>query len=119
MASAALTPGGPYPAWGTSSLLPGVVGTGTVTINRDGTVDTLAANGDRTHSTVDVSDPNNVHGTTITHLGVFGGMQRRYPDGATNTQVSFQGKLANGVISGTYYDRYQTGEFHWTVAPGK
>ncbi len=118
-AFASLKPGGPYTGWGTSSLLPGVVGTGTVTINRDGTLDTLATNGDRTHSAVDISDPNNVHGTTITHLGVQGGVQRRYPDGATSTQVTFQGKLVNGVITGTYYDRYQTGQFQWNVVPGK
>ena len=117
-AAGRLTPGGPYPAWGTSSLLPGIVGTGTVTINSDGTVDVLGANGDRSHSIVSVADPNNVTGTSITHLGVQGGVQRRYPDGSISTQVSFQGRLANGVINGTWSDRFQSGQFQWTVAPG-
>jgi uncharacterized caspase-like protein len=111
-----LTAGGPYPGWGTSSLLPGVTGTGTITINSDGTVDTVAANGDRTHATLNVADPNNVTGTSVTHLGVFNGIQRRYPDGSTSTEVTLQGKLANGKISGTYYDKFQTGQFEWTVA---
>ena len=117
-AASRLTPGGPYPAWGTSSLLPGIVGTGTVTINGDGTVDVLGANGDRSHSVVSVADPNNVTGTSITHLGVQGGVQRRYPDGSISTQVTFQGRLANGVINGTWSDRFQSGQFQWTVAPG-
>jgi Caspase domain len=116
-AAAKLSPGGPYPAWGTTSLLPGVVGTGSVTINSDGTLDTLATNGDRTHATLNVSDANNVSGTSITHLGSVGGVQRRYPDGSTSTQVTFRGRLANGKITGTYYDKFQTGQFEWTVAP--
>ncbi|HYL70312.1 MAG TPA: hypothetical protein VEY89_03315, partial [Candidatus Dormibacteraeota bacterium] len=116
-AAGRLTAGGPYPGWGTSSLLPGVIGTGTVTINGDGTVDTLATNGDRTHAIVNVSDPNNVTGTSITHLGAPGGVQRRYPDGSISTQVTFQGRLANGVINGTWSDRFQSGQFQWTVAP--
>ena len=117
--AARLTPGGPYSGWGTSSLLPGVVGTGTVTVNADGTVDTLATNGDRTHATINVSDPNNIQGTSITHLGSLGGMQRRYPDGSTSTKVTLQGRLADGKISGTYYDKFQTGQFEWTVVPGR
>jgi uncharacterized caspase-like protein len=115
--AAPLRPGGPYPGWGTSSLFPGIVGTGTVTVNADGTIDTLATNGDRTHATLDVSDPNNVTGTSITHLGVAGGTQRRYPDGSISTQVTLSGRLANGRISGTWYDRFQTGQFEWTVGP--
>jgi caspase domain-containing protein len=114
-----LSPGGPYPGWGTSSLLPGVVGTGTVTINPDGTVDTLATNGDRSHATVNVSDPNSVYGTSVTHLGNLGGVQRRYPDGSTSAQVTLQGRLAGGKITGTYYDKFQSGQFEWTVAPAK
>jgi Caspase domain len=115
--AAKLSPGGPYPGWGTSSLLPGVVGSGTVTINSDGTVDTLATNGDRTHATLNVSDPNNVSGTSITHLGIVAGIQRRYPDGSTSTRVTLQGRLANGKITGTYSDKFQTGQFEWSVAP--
>jgi uncharacterized caspase-like protein len=114
-----LAPGGPYPAWGTTSLLPGVVGHATLTINADGSVDAVVENGDRAHWTVDVSDPNNVHGTTTTHLGIQGGIQRRYPDGSTSTQVTLTGRLANGVISGTYFDKFQTGQFSWTVAATK
>jgi hypothetical protein len=90
-----------------------------VIVNKDGTVDTLATNGDRTHATINVSDPNNVYGTSITHLGNPGGIQRRYPDGSTSTQVTIQGRLANGVIAGTYSDKFQTGQFQRTVEPGK
>ncbi len=118
-AAARIRPGGPYPAWGTSSLLPGVVGTGTVVINGDGTVDTLATNGDRTHATVNVSDPENVTGTSVTHLGVVNGVQRRYPDGSISTRVTFSGRLANGKVTGTWYDKFQTGQFEWTVGPSQ
>jgi hypothetical protein len=111
-----LKAGGPYPAWGTSSLLPGVVGTGTVTINDDGSIDTLVpSNGDRTHATLNVSDPDNVTGSSVTHLGVANGVQRRYPDGSTSTHVTLSGRLANGKISGSWYDKFQTGQFEWTV----
>lgn len=118
-AAVKLSPGGPYPGWGTSSLLPGIVGTGTVTVNGDGTIDTLAGNGDRTHATVNVSDPNNVTGTSVTHLGVVNGLQRRYPDGSISTRVTLTGRLANGKITGTWYDRFQTGQFEWTVSPAQ
>lgn len=115
-ATAKLSAGGPYPGWGTSSLLPGIVGTGTVTINGDGTIDTLATNGDRTHATVNVSDPEKVTGSSVTHLGIQNGIQRRYPDGSTSTRVTLSGRLANGKITGTWYDRFQNGQFEWTVA---
>jgi uncharacterized caspase-like protein len=114
-AAGGLTPGGPFPGWGTSSLLPGLVGTGTVTVNADGTIDTLATNGDRSHATLNVSDPANVTGTSVTHLGATDGVQRRYPDGSTSTRVTLSGRLANGKINGTWYDKYQTGQFEWTV----
>jgi uncharacterized caspase-like protein len=117
--AAKLTPGGPYPGWGTTSLVPGVVGTGTVTVNVDGSIDTLATTGDRTHAVLNISDPNNVTGTSVAHLGVMNGVQRRYPDGSTSTQVTLQGRLANGKITGTYSDKYQTGQFEWTVEAGK
>jgi uncharacterized caspase-like protein len=117
-ALARLKAGGPYPGWGTSSLLPGVVGTGTVTINEDGSIDTLVpSNGDRTHATLNVSDPQNVTGSSVTHLGVSNGVQRRYPDGSISTRVTLSGRLANGKISGTWYDKFQTGQFEWTVGP--
>jgi len=113
-----LAPGGPYPGWGTSSLLPGQTGTGTVTVNKDGSVDTFTSvTGDRGHSTLEISDSNHVHGTALVHLGSVGGIQRRYPDGSTSTQVTFEGQLEHGIIHGTYYDKFQTGQFEWTVAP--
>jgi uncharacterized caspase-like protein len=115
-AAAKLSPGGPYPGWGTSSLFPGIVGTGTVTINSDGTIDTLATNGDSTHATLNISDPDNVTGTSVTHLGLAGGVQRRYPDGSISTRVTLSGRLANGKITGTWYDKFQTGQFEWTVS---
>jgi uncharacterized caspase-like protein len=114
-----LMAGGPYPGWGTSSLLPGVVGHGTVTVNKDGSIDTDAPNGDRVHATLNISDPSNIVGTAVTHLGIQGGVQRRYPDGSVSTQVTIQGRLATGVITGTYYDKFQSGQFQWTVAPSQ
>jgi Caspase domain len=116
-ANTTLRAGGPYPAQGTSSLFPGLIGTGTVTVNADGSVDTLATNGDRTHATLVVTPDNHVTGSSITHLGSQGGLQRRYPDGSTSTRVTLQGQLSNGVIRGTYQDSFQTGTFEWTVAP--
>lgn len=118
-AATKLSPGGPFPGWGTSSLLPGVVGTGTVTVNGDGTIDTLATNGDRTHASLNVSDPENISGTSVTHLGIVNGIQRRYPDGSTSTRVTLSGRLSNGKITGTWYDRFQNGQFEWTVAPAQ
>jgi uncharacterized caspase-like protein len=114
----ALVAGGPYPGWGTSSLYPGSVGTGTITVNADGTVDTMVPNGDSGHTIFDLSDPNDVHGISTTHLGKSGFIQRRYPDGTISTRVTLSGKYANGVISGTYYDKFQTGTFSWTVEAG-
>jgi uncharacterized caspase-like protein len=111
----ALVPGGPYPAWGTSSLLPGVVGRPSLTVNKDGSLDFLDTFGNAAHTTINISDPNNVYGTQITHLGKVNGLQSRYPDGSTSTQVTIQGKLVNGEITGTWYDKFQTGQFGWTV----
>ena len=112
-------PGGPYPGWGTSSLLPGVVGNGTVMVNNDGSIDTSTGNGDHGHTILNVSDPDNVTGTATNHLGKIGGSQIRYPDGSTSTQVTIRGKLVHGVLTGTYFDKFQTGTFGWTVAPPK
>ena len=47
-----------------------------------------------------------------------GTLQRRYPDGSTSTQVTFQGRLVNGVINGTWSDKFQSGQFQWTVSSG-
>ena len=117
--SVGLTPGGPYPGWGTTSMIPGFKGTGEVYVNRDGTIETLAPNGDRSHATLNISDPSNVYGTSVTQLGAPGGVQRRYPDGSISQQVTIQGRMAHGVITGTYYDKFQNGQFQWTVSPGK
>jgi Caspase domain len=112
-----LTPGGPYSGWATTNMLPGVVGNGTVTVNADGTIDTLSATGDRTHATLNISDPNNVTITSVTHLGNVYGVQTRYPDGSTSTTATLTGRLANGKIAGTWYDKFQHGKFEWTVGP--
>ena len=29
------------------------------------------------------------------------------------------GRLANGKITGTWYDKFQNGQFEWTVAPAQ
>ena len=110
-----LPQGGPFAAWGTSTLLPGVVGRQNLNVNADGTIDTYDSFGNRNHATLNVSDPNNVYGTQLTHLGKVNGVQIKYPDGSTSTTVTLHGKLVNGEIVGTWYDQFQSGEFHWTV----
>ena len=118
-AAPALQVGAVYHGFVTSSLLPGQVLPGTWTVNSDGTVDSVNNYGDRSHGTMISSDPNNIVGTAISHLGVQGGIQRRYPDGATSTLVTSQGRLVNGVVTGTWFDKYQTGKFQMTVGAGK
>ena len=110
-----LVPGGPFPAWATSNVLPGVVGRPTLTINKDGSIDCADAFGNRSHAVIDVSDPNNITGKQATHLGFMNRVQMRYPDGSTDTEVTIQGKLVNNEITGTWYDKFQHGEFGWTV----
>jgi hypothetical protein len=90
-----------------------------VTVNKDGTVDAQAPVGNSVHAILNISDPNNVTGTEITHLGTSGGVQVKYPDGSISTQVTLQGRLANGVITGTWYDKFQSGQFQWTVGSVK
>lgn len=114
----ALKPGGPYHGYVTSSLLPGKV-PGTWVINKDGSVDSLNDYGDRSHGTMNSTDPNNIVSTAITHLGMQAGMQRRYPDGSTSTQVTSQGRLVNGLVMGTWYDKFQSGQFQMNVGAGK
>jgi Caspase domain len=114
----ALQPGGPYHGFFTSSLFPGQIFQGTWIINKDGSVDALNDSGDRSHGTFSSSDPNNIAGTSINHLGMQGGIQRRYPDGSTSTQVTSQGRLVNGVVKGTWYDKFQNGQFQMNVGTG-
>jgi hypothetical protein len=115
--SVALKPGS-YHGFITSSLLPGRTIPGTWIVNRDGSVDSVNDYGDRSHGIMSSTDPNNITSTAISRLGMFGGVQRRYPDGATSTQVTSQGRLINGVISGTWSDKYQTGQFQMNVGSG-
>jgi uncharacterized caspase-like protein len=115
----ALQPGGPYHGFVTSNLLPGQVFPGTWVINKDGTVDSVNNYGDRSHGTITSTDPNNIVSTSISHLGKQAGIQRRYPDGSTSTQVTSQGRLVNGVVTGTWYDKFQNGQFQMTVGTGK
>jgi Caspase domain len=110
---------GPYHGFVTTSLLPGQVFPGTWIINKDGTVDSANDYGDRGHGTINLSDPNNIVSTSTSHLGVFLGTQRRYPDGATSTQVTSQGRLENGVVTGTWFDKYQHGQFQMNSGTGK
>lgn len=114
-APGALRPGATYHGFVTSALLPGQVFPGTWIVNPDGSVDTLNDFGDRGHGTINTADPNNIIGKATVHLGMFGGVQRRYPDGSTTTEVSSQGRLVNGVVSGTWHDRFQSGQFQLNV----
>jgi hypothetical protein len=113
------TPAGTYRGFVTSNLLPGQVFPETWIVNSDGSVDTVNSYGDRSHGTTDSSDPNNIMGTAISHLGVYLGIQRRYPDGSTSTQVNSQGRMVNGVVTGTWRDKFQNGTFQMNVGTGK
>jgi uncharacterized caspase-like protein len=115
----ALHVGAVYHGFVTSSLLPGQVFPDTWVVNSDGSVDSVNNYGDRSHGTMISSDPNNIVGTSISHLGIQRGVQRRYPDGSTSTQVTSQGRLVNGVVTGTWYDKFQNGQFQMTVGGGK
>jgi len=112
--------GGPYPGYFTSSLAPGVIYKGSVTVNPDGSWDYAGTNGDRVHGRTDFSDLNNVHGAGTTKLGKqYGLIQNRYPDGSTSTEVQMRGHIANGVYEGQYVDKYQTGFFHFDVSSAR
>ena len=109
---------GHYSGYSTSNMTPGVVYNGTVTLNSDGTFEYKGSNGDRTRGKSTMNDPNNITGSGIATLGKqFGIIQNHYPDGATSTAVTMHGKIVNGVYEGTFLDKYQTGQFHFTIAP--
>jgi hypothetical protein len=92
---------------------------GTWIVNKDGSVDAGNDFGDHSHGSFNTSDPNNIVGTAINHLGIFGGIQRRYPDGSTSTQVDSQGRLINGVMTGTWHDKFQSGTFQMPLDGGR
>jgi uncharacterized caspase-like protein len=114
-----LVPGGPYGSWGTSTLIGSgnVVVRQSLTVNKDGTIDTYDSYGNRNHATLNASDPNNIYGTQVTHLGKVNGVQIKYPDGSISTTVTLHGKLIGAEIIGTWYDQFQSGKFGWTVRP--
>ena len=118
-AAAGVKPGGPYHGFFTSNLFPGQVFGGTWIVNKDGSVDAGNDFGDHSHGSFNTSDPNNIVGTAINHLGIFGGIQRRYPDGSTSTQVDSQGRLINGVMTGTWHDKFQSGTFQMPLDGGR
>ncbi|HXA37297.1 MAG TPA: caspase family protein [Steroidobacteraceae bacterium] len=113
--SALLKPGGPYRGYVTTNLAPGQQFPATWIVNRDGTVDSTNDFGDVSHGKLNSADPNNITSMSISHLGTMGGIQRRYPDGSTSTQVTSQGRLVNGVFTGTWHDKFQNGQFQVTV----
>jgi hypothetical protein len=117
--AAVLTPGGPYPSWFNSNLIP-QGGTETITVNKDGSLEIIGPNPTfHGHAVFNLSDPNNVTGIKTTYLGVLNGVQARFPDGTTKGQETLTGKLVNGVITGTWFDQFQHGQFQWTVGPVK
>jgi hypothetical protein len=109
---------GLYHGFVTTNLIPGQVFQGTWNINADGTAESANAYGDRGHGKINFSDPNNITSVTTTHLGVFLGVQRRYPDGSASAETLSQGRVVNGVISGTWHDKYQLGQFQMTPGAG-
>jgi hypothetical protein len=54
-------------------------------------------------------------GASMSRLAVAGGVQRRYPDGSISTLVTSEGRIANGVLSGTWHDKFQMGQFQVSV----
>lgn len=85
-------------------------------INKDGTLDFSDPSGGTSHAVIDISEPNNVYGTQTTHLGKVNGVQVRYPDGSiSTTEIRLQGKLVNDQITRTWYNKFQKGQFGWTV----
>jgi len=42
-------------------------------------------------------------------------VQMRYSRRQHDTEVTIQASLANNEITGTWYDKFQHGEFGWTV----
>ena len=119
--SAAVAPAtvaGHYSGYSTSNLTPGVVYSGTLTLNSDGTFEYKGSNGDRTRGKSTMDDRNNIVGSGIATLGKqFGIIQNHYPDGATSTAVTMRGRIVDGVYEGTFVDKYQTGQFHFNIAP--
>lgn len=118
-AAKVLVPGGPYGSWGTATLFGNgnVVVRQSLTVNQDGSIDVSDAYGSRYHATLNVSDPNNIYGTQVTHLGKVNGVQIKYPDGSISTTVTLRGKLIGSEIVGTWNDQFQSGKFGWTVRP--
>ena len=114
----ALKPGVRYYGSMTSSLLPGQSVPGYWIFNNDGSFDAVNQYSDHSHGTVNLSDPNNISSTATIHLGVFGGVQRRYPDGSTSTRASSQGRIVNGTLTGTWQDPFQFGQFQINVGGG-
>ena len=114
----ALKPGATYFGFVTSNLMPGQTVPGSWTINIDGSFDSVNDYGDRSHGTINFADPNNITSTAIIRLGAMGGTQRRYPDGSTSTQGTSRGRLLKGVVTGTWRDKFQNGQFQINVVGG-
>jgi hypothetical protein len=109
---------GSYQGFITTNRAPGQVFPGTWTFNQDGSVDSTNTYGDRGHALPTSADPNNLSTRGISRLGIFGGVQRRYPDGSTSTQVMAEGRLLNGILTGTWHDKFQAGQFQVNVGSG-
>jgi uncharacterized caspase-like protein len=113
-----LKPGGPYFGFVTSNLVPGKVFPVRWVVGPDGSLDSVNEFGDHSHGIFSATDPNHVVTQAIVHLGITGGIQRRYPDGSTSTQLTSQGRLINGILSGTWSDRFQFGQFQINMGTG-
>lgn len=112
--------GGPFKGYITSSLRPGYVYEGAMTVNSDGSFEYIGTNGDHMRGKTVSADPTNVIGTGVTLLGKqYGIMQNRYPDGTTSTAVTTRGHIVNGIYEGQYVDKFQTGLFHFDLTPAK
>jgi hypothetical protein len=81
---------GTYTGYTTSSLAPGQITRGQITISSSGDFDYLAATG---------AQPR--------RLGI---PIARYPDGSSTAQLTIRGKITNGKLVGHYTDAYENGD---------
>ncbi len=108
---------GSHPGFITSTLLPGVTLTGVMVLNGDGSFNYKGSNGAVLRGTFDMSNPNSITGTGMTILPkALGFVQQRYPDGTSSTAVTMRARIANGMLQGQYVDKFETGQFSFSLS---
>ena len=109
---------GPHPGYITSTLLPGSNLSGTFFLARDGTFEYRGDNGTHLRGALNLANPSNITGTGMTQLGKrLGIIQTKYPDGTTGTPVKIRGRIVDEILHGEYADKFETGQFTFSVGP--